>query len=76
MGFPDGLNGQESTNNAGDPGLILGSGGSPGGGPGNPFQYSCPENPHGQRSLTATVHKFAELDTTEVTEHTHRTLVK
>ena len=24
---------------------------SPGGGLGNPFQYSCLENPHGQRSL-------------------------
>ena len=24
---------------------------SPGGGHGNPFQYSCLENPHGQRSL-------------------------
>ena len=24
---------------------------SPGGGPGNPFQYSCLENPHGLRSL-------------------------
>ena len=32
-------------------GLILGSGRSPGGGHGNPLQYSCLENPHGQRSL-------------------------
>ena len=37
--------------NAGDPGLISGSGRSPGGGHGNPLQYSCLENPHGQRSL-------------------------
>ena len=29
-----------------------GLGRSPGGGNGNPFQYSCLENPHGQRSLT------------------------
>ena len=28
-----------------------GSGRSPGGGHGNPFRYSCLENPHGQRSL-------------------------
>ena len=28
-----------------------GLGRSPGGGHGNPFQYSCLENPHGQRSL-------------------------
>ena len=34
-----------------DPGSILGSGRSPGGGHGNPLQYSCLENPHGQRSL-------------------------
>ena len=35
----------------GDLGLIPRSGKSPGGGHGNPFQYSCLENPHGQRSL-------------------------
>ena len=34
-----------------DAGLILGSGRYPGGGHGNPLEYSCPENPHGQRSL-------------------------
>ena len=26
---------------------------SPGGGPGNPLQYSCLENPHGQKRLAA-----------------------
>ena len=31
--------------NAGDVGLILGSGRSPGEGNGNPLQYSCLENP-------------------------------
>ena len=34
-----------------DAGLILGLGKSPGEGHGNPLQYSCLENPHGQRSL-------------------------
>ena len=34
-----------------DVGLIPGSGRAPGGGHGNPLQYSCLENPHGQRSL-------------------------
>ena len=29
---------------------------SPGGGHGNPLQYSCLENPHRQRGLVATVH--------------------
>ena len=37
--------------NAGDTGLIPGSGRSPGGGNGNILQYSCLENPQGQRSL-------------------------
>ena len=37
--------------NAGNPGSIPGSGRSPGGGHDNPFQYSCLENPHGQRNL-------------------------
>ena len=41
---------------------------SAGGGHGNPLQYSCLENPHGQRSLvdySPWGHK--ELDTTEAT---------
>ena len=50
-GFPGGSDGKESTYNAGDLGSIPGLGRFPGGGHGNPFQYSCLENPHGQRSL-------------------------
>ena len=42
---------KESTCNMGDPGLIPGLGKAPGGGHGNPLQYSCLENSHGQRSL-------------------------
>ena len=34
-----------------DTGLTPGSGRSPGGRYGDPVQYSCLENPHGQRSL-------------------------
>ena len=34
-----------------DLGSILGFGRFPGGGHDNPLQYSCLENPHGQRSL-------------------------
>ena len=37
--------GKESSCSAGDPGSIPGLGRSPGGGRGNPLQYSCPENP-------------------------------
>ena len=51
LGFPGGSDGKESTCNAGDLGSIPGLGRSPGGGHGNPLQYSCLENPHGQRSL-------------------------
>ena len=46
-----GSDGKESACNAGDLGLIPGLGRSPGGGHGNPIQYSCLENPCGQRNL-------------------------
>ena len=39
-----GSDGKESACSMGDPGLIPGSGRSPGEGNGNPLQYSCPEN--------------------------------
>ena len=51
MGFPGGSDGKESACNVGDPGSIAGSEKSPGKGNGNPLQYSCPENSHGQKSL-------------------------
>ena len=48
-------------------GLIPGLGRSPWGGHGNPLQYSCLENPHGQRSLAGySPRRCKELDTTEV----------
>ena len=49
--FPGGSDGKESACNAGDPGLILGLGRSPGEGNGHPLQYACLESPLGQRSL-------------------------
>ena len=51
VGFPSSSDGKESACNSGDPGSIPGLGRSPGGGQGNLLQYSCLENPHGQRSL-------------------------
>ena len=51
VGFLGSSAGKESTCNVGDSGLIPGLGRSPGGGHGNPLQYSCLENPHGQKSL-------------------------
>ena len=41
----------------------LGQEDPPGRGHGNPLQYSCPENPHGQRSLTG--YEVTESDTPE-----------
>ena len=49
--FPGASDGKESAWTVEDLALISGLGGSPGGGFGNPLQYSCLENPHGQRSL-------------------------
>jgi len=45
---------------------LQGLGRSPGGGNGNPLQYSCLENPHGQRSLAGySLLRHKESDTTE-----------
>jgi len=44
MSFPDGSDDKESVCSAGDLGLILGSGRSPGEGNGYPLQYSCLES--------------------------------
>ena len=51
IGFPGGSDSEESACHAGDLGSIPGLGRSPGGGSGNPLQYSCLGNHHGQRSL-------------------------
>ena len=44
-GVPGGSESKASACNARDPGSILGLGGFPGKGNGNPLQYSCLENP-------------------------------
>jgi len=68
-GFPGGSVEKNPPANAGDPGdvnLIPGSRISPGVGNGNPLQYSCLENPHGQRSLVGySPRGHRELGTTE-----------
>ena len=48
-----------------DVSLIPGLGRSPGGGHGNPLQYSCLENPTDRGAWRATVHEVAELDMAE-----------
>ena len=61
-----GSDGKESACNVGDLGSIPGLGRSPGGGHGTPLQYSCLENPHGQRSLEGyTSRGRKESDTAE-----------
>ena len=46
--FPGGSDGKASACNAGDPGLIPGSGRSPGEGNSNPLQQPCLGNPMGR----------------------------
>ena len=70
LGFSGGSAIKESAWHPRDLGSILGLGRSPGGEPGNPFQYSRLENPQGQRSLLG-LH-FMELQKAEqnsLTEH-------
>ena len=54
---------KESACNAGDLGLIPGSGRSPGEGNGNPLQYSCLENPIDRGAWWATVHGVTKSQT-------------
>ena len=61
MGFPCSSVGKESAYNAGDPGLIPGSGRYTGEGNGNPFQYSCLEDPMNRGAWQATVHGVARV---------------
>ena len=64
--FPGGSNDNESACNSGDLSSIPGLGRFRGGGHGNPLQYSCLENPHGQRSLVGySPWGRKELDMTE-----------
>ena len=59
-GFPSGSDRKESACNEGDPGLIPGSGRSPGEGNGNSLQYSCLTNSMDRGAWWATVHGVAK----------------
>ena len=68
-GFPGSTvvkNPPASAGDVGDVGSIPGSGRSPGGGNGNPLQYSCLRNPVGRGAWRAAVH-VSTGHTTEVT---------
>ena len=62
-GFPGGSvvkNPPANEGDTGDAGLVPGSGRSPGGGTGNPFQYCCLENPMDRGAWQDTVHGVAK----------------
>jgi len=64
--LPRWISGKESACNAvgaADVGLIPGWGRSPGGGIGNPLQYSCLENPMDRGAWQATDHMVAKIQT-------------
>ena len=77
-GFPGGTNDKEPSYQCRldirDVGSILGLGRSPGDGNSSPLQYSCLENPHGQKSLAGYgPWGRKKSDTTKATNHTHST---
>ena len=63
VGFPSGSDGKVSACNAGDLGLILGSGISSGEGNGNPLQHSCLENFIDREVWRATVRRVTKNQT-------------
>ena len=72
LGFKDGSVGKESdgiSGAAGGMGSIPGSGRSPGGGHGNPLQYSCLGNPMDREAWQATVERVKEC-CSKVSMHT------
>ena len=60
VGLSGGSDGKESACNAGDPGLIPGSGKSPEEGNGYPLLYSSQENSMDREACQATVHGVAK----------------
>ena len=75
-GFPGGASGKEpayESKRRKRPGFDPWVGKTPAGGHGNSLQYSCLENPHGQRSLAGySPWDCKELDMTEAPQHETR----
>ena len=61
LGFPGSSDSKASAYNAGNLGSIPGSGRSPGGGKGNPLQYSCLGNPIDRGAWQAAVHGVTKV---------------
>ena len=74
MGLHGGSSDKESACNVGNLGSIPGLGRSPGGRLGNPLQYSCLENPYGQRGLGCSPWGHKDLATTEQLSTAHTAL--
>ena len=73
MGFPGGAGGKEPAcqcRRLGDADLIPGSGGSPGGGHGNPLQSTCLENLMDRGAWWATAHGVTKSQTRPSDFHT------
>ena len=68
-GFLGNSAGEESICSAGDPGLIPGSGSSPGEGIGYPLQFSCLENSMDRGAWWAMVHGVAKSQTRQGNFH-------
>ena len=66
----EGSDGKEFACNAGDSGLIPGSGRSPGVADGNPLQYSCLEDSLDRGAGCATVHRVGK-SWTQLSTHTN-----
>ena len=60
LSFPGGTSGKESACQAEDSGSIPGLGRSPGGGHGNPLQYSCLKNPMDRGAWQVACHRVAK----------------
>ena len=72
-GLPWWLSGEESVCQFRRHGLIPGSGRSPGGGNGNPLQYSCLGNPKDKGAWRATVHRITRVRQDSATQQQHAT---
>ena len=74
MGFPGGLDGKESACSARDLGSIPGLGRLPGGGRGNPLQYSGLEKPMDRGAWWITVHGFTKNWAEQLSTAQHRSI--
>ena len=75
MGFPGGSVGEEFSCSVGDLVSTPGMGRFPGGGHGNPLQFSCLENPHEQMNLVGySPWGSKELDVTDQLSMRYKTM--